>query len=199
MDKASGAPTCGLIIGKEEPMVGIRRALGIHGARYGTLSSHGKASSVGFDPGKEALAGALAAMKILKDRPEIALTALDDLCRITMEEFELLPNALKANWSVYKSTNSLAVELNYCDTWKDGFGIPVFSMEDMYAGSQILQNCMSHMGLVPTIAYDGNIYISNGIGNIDEEGKLLELPTRLSVRAAFKSIEVISRYAGLLN
>jgi hypothetical protein len=199
MDKASGAPTCGLIIGKEEPMVAIRRALGIHGARYGTLSSHGKASAVGFDPGKEALAGALAAMKILKDRPEIALTALDDLCRITMEEFELLPNALKPNWSVYKSTNSLAVELNYCDTWKDGFGIPVFSMEDMYAGSQILQNCMSHMGLVPTIAYDGNIYISNGIGNIDEEGKLLELPTRLSVRAAFKSIEVISRYAGLLN
>ncbi|NTU75189.1 MAG: hypothetical protein HGA86_03615, partial [Anaerolineaceae bacterium] len=50
MDKASGAPTSGLIIGKEEPMVLIRRALGIHGSRYGTLSSHGKAAYVGFDP-----------------------------------------------------------------------------------------------------------------------------------------------------
>lgn len=199
MDKASGAPTCGLIIGKEEPMVAIRRALGIHGARYGTLSSHGKASSVGFDPGKEALAGALAAMKILKNRPEVALTALDDLCRITMEEFEFLPEALKHNWSVFKSPNSLAVELNYTDTWNGEMGIPVFSMEDMYAGTQVLQNCMSHMGLVPTIAYDGNVYISNGIGNIDEEGKLLELPTRLSVKAMFKSIEVISRYAGLVD
>ena len=66
MDKASGAPTCGLIIGKEEPMVAIRRGLGIHGARYGTLSSHGKAAYVGFDPGKEALAGSLAAIEDLE-------------------------------------------------------------------------------------------------------------------------------------
>lgn len=199
MDKASGAPTCGLIIGREESMVPVRRALGIHGARYGTLSSHGKAAHVGFDPGKEALAGAYAAMKILKDHPEISLTAVEDLYRICLEEFELLPEPLKHGWSIYKSTNSLAVELNYADTWQNGeFGIPIFSMEDMYAGTQILQNCMSQMGLVPTIAYDGNIYISNGIGNLDEEGRLIELPTRLSVRAAFKSVEVISRYAGLI-
>ncbi|MHC1783670.1 MAG: hypothetical protein AB9891_13100 [Anaerolineaceae bacterium] len=199
MDKASGAPTCGLIIGKEEPMVAIRRCLGIHGARYGTLSSHGKAAHVGFDPGKEALAGAVAAMKILKDRPEISLKAVDDLYKICLEEFELLPTALKKGWAIYKSTNSLAVELNYADTWRSGeFGIPVFSMEDMYAGSHILQNCMSQMGLVPTIAYDCNIYVSNGIGNLDEQGKLIELPTRLSVKACFKSVEVISKYAGLI-
>lgn len=199
MDKASGAPTCGLIIGREEPMVAIRRSLGIHGGRWGTLSSHGKAAYVGFDPGKEALAGALAAMKILKDRPEISLQALDDLYKICLEEFELLPAELKPGWSIYRSVNSLAVEMNYAGTWQDGkMGIPVFSMEDMYSGSHVLQNCMSQMGLIPTIAYDGNIYISNGIGNIDEEGKLLELPTRLSVRAAMKSIEVISKYAGLI-
>jgi len=198
MDKASGAPTCGLIIGKEEVMVPIRRSVGIHGARYGTLSSHGKAAYVGYDPGKEALAGAYAAMKILKERPEISLKAVDDLYKICLEEFSLLPKALQDNWSIYKSTNSLAVELNYADTWKDGFGIPVFSMEDMYAGTQILQNCQSQMGLIPTIAYDGNIFISNGIGNIDEEGNLIELPTRLSVKANFKSVEVISKFAGLI-
>jgi hypothetical protein len=200
MDKAAGAPTCGLIIGKEEAMVPIRRAIGIHGARYGTLSSHGKAAYVGYDPGKEALAGACAAMKILKDRPHIALQALDDLFRICLEEFQHLPLSLQSNWSIYKSTNSLAVELNYAATWRDsGIGIPIFSMEDMYAGTQILQNCMSQMGLVPTIAYDGNIFISNGIGNLDEEGNLIELPTRLSVRACFKAVEVICRTAGLLD
>lgn len=199
MDKASGAPTCGLIIGKEEPMVAIRRCLGIHGGRWGTLSSHGKAAHVGFDPGKEALAGAFAAMKILKEHPEISLKAIDDLYKICLEEFELLPSALKKGWSIYKSTNSLAVEMNYGDTWRNGeFGIPVFSMEDMYAGSHVLQNCMSQMGLVPTIAYDGNIYISNGIGNLDEDGRLIEQPTRLSVKAAMKSVEVICRYAGLI-
>ena len=200
MDKAAGAPTCGLIIGKEESMVPVRRSLGIHGGRWGTLSSHGKAAYVGFDPGKEALAGALAAMTILKDRPEISLKALDDLYTIILEEFSLLPESLKPGWSIYKSTNSLAVECNYADTWQNGLhGIPIFSMEDMYAGSQVLQNCMSHMGLIPTIAYDGNIFVSNGIGNLDEEGNLIELPTRLSVKAMFKSIEVICRYAGMLD
>jgi len=48
MDKAAGAPTSGLIIGKEEEMVLIRRAMGVHGARYGTLSSHGKAAFCGI-------------------------------------------------------------------------------------------------------------------------------------------------------
>lgn len=200
MDKASGAPTCGLIIGKEEAMVLIRRALGIHGARYGTLSSHGKAAYVGFDPGKEALAGAIAAMKILKDRPEISLQALDDLYRITLEEFDCLPTALKTGWKISKSTNSLAVELNYFDTWASGeFGIPVFSIEDMYAGSHLLQNCMSHAGLVPTIAYDANIFISNGVGNINEEGQLIEAPTRMAVKSMFKSVEIICRYAKVLE
>ncbi len=200
MDKASGSPTCGLLIGKEEPMVLIRRALGIHGARYGTLSSHGKAAYVGFDPGKEALAGALAAMNILKNHPEIASEATEGLYRITMEEFESLPAALKKGWAISKSFNSLAVELNYADSWSDGeAGIPIFSIEDMYAGSHILQNCMSHMGMVPTIAYDANIFVSNGIGNIDEEGRLIEQPTRMSVRAMFKAIEIICRYAGMLD
>ncbi len=200
MDKASGAPTCGLIIGKEEPMVLMRRALGVHGARYGTLSSHGKAAYVGFDPGKEALAGAIAAMQILKETPEIALQATQDLYRICLEEFEHLPASLKPGWNICMSKNSLAVELNYFDTWKHNeAGIPVFSIEDMYAGSHVLQNAMSQMGMVPTIAYDANIFVSNGIGNLDDEGRLMEKPTRMSIRAMFKAIEIISRYAGLLD
>ena len=55
MDKASGSPTAGLIIGKEEPMVQIRRALGMHGARHGTTASYGKAQWVTIDAGKEML------------------------------------------------------------------------------------------------------------------------------------------------
>jgi hypothetical protein len=189
-----------LIIGKEEAMVSIRRGLGIHGARYGTLSSHGKAAYVGFDPGKEALAGAYAAMRILKERPQITQAATDDLYRITLEEFELLPASLKHGWSIFKSLNSQSVELNYFDQWLNGAaGIPVFSIEDMYAGSHILQNCMSQMGMVPTIGYDANIFVSNGIGNLDEEGRLLETPTRLSLRAMFKAIEIIARYAGIAD
>ncbi len=200
MDKASGAPTCGMIIGKAESMVPIRRAMGIHGARYGTLSSHGKAAHVGFDPGKEALVGAITALKILRDHPEITSTALTRLYEITMEEFENMPAKLKKGWNFYKSVNSNAVELNYQDTWTENeFGIPIFSIEDMYAGSNILQNGMAQMGIVPTIAYDSNIFISNGIGNIDEEGRLMEKETRLIVKGVLKTVEIISKYAGLLD
>lgn len=198
-DKASGAPTSGLIIGKQEPMVQIRRALGIHGARYGTLSSHGKAAYVTLDPGKEALAGAIAALKILKDRPEITLAALDGLYKICLEEFELLPEPLRHGWVITKSINCQAVELNYEDTWtEDKMGIPIFSIEDMYAGSCLTQTCWAAMGIIPTIGYDGNIMVSNGLGNIDEEGRLMEKPTRLMIRGMFKVMEILSRHAGVL-
>jgi hypothetical protein len=200
MDKVTGSPTCGLMIGKEEPMVQIRRALGIHGARYGTLSSHGKAAYVTVDPGKEALVGALTALEILKDRPEIALKAFDDLYAIVLEEFELLPEVLKRGWTFFKSPNSLAVEMDYSDSWTgDEMGIPIFTVEDMYSGSNLIQSCISHMGLLPTITFDANIWVSNGLGNVDEDGRLLEKPTRMALKGLFKSIEIVSRYAGLLD
>ena len=41
-------------------MVNVRRALGLHSERFGTVSAHGKGSHIGFDPGKEALTGILA-------------------------------------------------------------------------------------------------------------------------------------------
>ena len=69
----------------------------------------------------------------------------------------------------------------------------------MYAGSHLLQNCMAQMGMIPTIAYDANIFVSNGIGNIDEDGRLIEKPTRMAVQAMYKIVEIISRYAGLLE
>jgi len=198
MDKVTSSPTSGLIIGKEEAMLAVRRALGIHGARYGTLSSHGKASLVAMDPGKEALVGTLAAMRILKECPQITLQAVDDLYRLVLEEFENLPDGLKGGWSIFKSPNSLAVELDYNDTWADGaWGIPIFTVEDMYSGSNLTQNCLSQMGLLPTITFAGNIWVSNALGNVDEEGRLLEKPTRLALRALFKTVEIVSRWAGL--
>ena len=45
MDKVAGASTSGLVIGREEAMVNIRRALGIHSERFGTTSAHGKAAT----------------------------------------------------------------------------------------------------------------------------------------------------------
>lgn len=199
MDKVTGSPTSGLIIGKEEPLSQIRRALGIHGTRSGSLSSHGKAMFASIDPGKEALVGTLAALQVLQAEPEVALQGLDELYRLVQEEFEALPDELKPGWSIYKSTNALGVELNYAGTWQEGrFGVPIFSMEDMYAGSHLIQVGLAQMGLLPTVAFDANIVVSNGLGNLDEHGQLVEGPTRLALRGLFKAIEIVSRCAGTI-
>jgi len=199
MDKATGAATSGLVIGKEEYMVPIRRALGMHGDRWGTTASYGKAAYVTFDPGKEALLSQIQALKVLRDNPQVLTRPVDELEKIVVEEFDRLPSALKDGLVISKSYNSAAVEINYEGTWKDGkFGIPIFSIEDMYAGSNIFQTGMSQMGVIPTVAYDGNIYISPGLGTTGDDGQLMEKETRWAVRALVRLIEITCKYAGVL-
>lgn len=200
MDKAAGAPTAGLIIGREETMVPLRRALGMHGDRWGTGASHGKAVYAGNDPGKEALLGVIAALETLSTDSGAFLQTLDDLEVIVQEEFNKLPSDLRSGWTLTKSRNSYAIELNYEKTWSEGrSGFPIFSIEDMYAGTNLLQSGMSHMGFVPTIAYDANIFISPGLGTTDAEGRLLQDETRLACRALMRLIEIVGRHAGILD
>lgn len=200
MDKATGAATSGLIIGREEVMVPIRRAMGMHGDRYGTTTSYGKAAYVTFDPGKEALLTQIQALKVLRDNPEVLTKPVDDLERIVKEEFAKinLPDHLKKGIIISKSYNSTAVEVNYEKTWENGqLGIPIFSIEDMYAGTNIFQTGCAQMGIIPTVAYDGNIYISPGLGTCDSKGQLIEDVTRYAIRGLVRLIEITCKYAGL--
>ncbi|NLJ33920.1 MAG: aminotransferase class V-fold PLP-dependent enzyme [Firmicutes bacterium] len=200
MDKASGSATSGLIIGKEEVMTTIRRALGIHGDRWGTLSSYGKAAYVTNDPGKDALLAQVAALKALRDKPEVLTRPLEHLYEIVREEFAQAPEPLAQGVIISKSYNSLAVEINYEPTWEgEGLGFPIFSIEDMYAGSNILQAGLSQMGIIPTIAYDGNIFISLGLGTTNEEGELLEKPMRKAIKGLLRLMEIVGRYSGFLT
>ena len=199
MDKASGAPTVGLIVGREDVMVPIRRALGYHSDRFGTGYSYGKAAYVTNDPGKEALVGLIAALKILRDKPQVMTRPLDKLLAIVKEEFKALPKKFHKDIVISKSVNSLAVEVNYENTWKDGQpGIPIFSIEDMYGGTNIFQAGMAQMGIIPTIGYDANIFISMGLGTLDAEGNLLEKETRLIVKAMVGLMNITCKYAGVV-
>ena len=201
MDKATGAATSGLIIGKEEVMVPIRRAMGMHGDRYGTTASYGKAAYVAFDPGKEALLTQIQALKVLRDNPKVLTKPVDDLENIVKEEFAKinLPANLKNGIVISKSYNSTAVEVNYEGSWANGeMGIPIFSIEDMYAGSNIFQTGMTHMGVIPTVAYDGNIYISPGLGTCDSKGQIIDANTRYAIKALVRLIEITCKYAGLV-
>jgi len=199
MDKASGSPTAGLIIGKEEPLVQIRRALGMHGARYGTTASYGKAQFVTLDPGKEMLAGMIQALKVCLEKPESIKKPVDELYQMVKEEFGKIHPKIRPYFSIDKSYNSQAVEVNYEDSWKDKeIGIPIFSIEDMYAGSHILQVGLSKIGIIPTIMYDANIFFSPGLGTLDEDGKLIYETMRKSVRATVILLEIISKHSGLI-
>ncbi len=199
MDKSSGAPTVGLIIGREDVMVPIRRALGYHSDRSGTGYSYGKAAYVTNDPGKEALVGLIAALKILRDKPQVMTKPIDQLLKIVKEEFKALPKKFHDGLIISKSVNSLAVEINYENTWRDGQpGIPIFSIEDMYAGTHIFQAGMAQMGIIPTIAYDANIFISLGLGTLDEDGNLLEKESRLIVKAMVGLMNITCKHAGII-
>jgi hypothetical protein len=196
MDKATGSATSGLIIGKEDVMVPIRRALGMHGDRWGTTASYGKAAYVTQDPGKEALLAQIAALTVLRDNPQVLTKPVDDLYTIVKEEFAALDPELQKGILITKSYNSTAVEINYEGTWANGkTGIPIFSIEDMYAGSHLLQTGLSQMGVIPTIAYDANIYISPGLATTDENGQIIEDRARLAVKALVRLIQIICKYA----
>jgi hypothetical protein len=198
MDKATGSATSGLLISREDVMVPIRRAMGMHGDRWCTLASYGKASYVAFDPGKEALLTQIQALKVLRDNPEVLTKPVDDMYAIVKDEFSKLPRELQDGILISKSYNSTAVEVNYEGTWKNGkMGIPIFSIEDMYAGTNLFQSGLPPMGVVPTVAYDGNIYISTGLGTTDENGALLEKETRWCVKSLVKLIEIVCGYAGI--
>ena len=199
MDKASGSPTVGLVIGKEEPVTQIRRAMGTHGARAGSTASYGKAAYVTMDAGKEALTGMIAALRAILEKPELITKQLDDFYNITMEEIEALPQSLRDHFVITKDYNSAAVEINYQKCW-DGekLGYPIFSIEDMYAGSNILQEGMKQVGIFPTIAYDANIFLSPGLGTTDLQGNIMEEPTRKMLRAMVMLIETVGEYAGII-
>ncbi|HEY3367354.1 MAG TPA: hypothetical protein VGK74_20040 [Symbiobacteriaceae bacterium] len=197
MDKATGAATSGLIIAKEDVGTQLRRALGLAGDRYGTTASYGKAAYVTFDPGKEALLTQIAALEALRDRPQLLTKPVDDLYKIVTEELKALPAALRDKLLVTKSYNSTTVEINYEATWADGqMGLPIFPIEDMYAGSNIFQTGCAQMGIIPTIAYDGNIFISPGLGTSDYEGNLMEKETRYAVKGLIALLDIVAKFVG---
>jgi hypothetical protein len=146
MDKATGAATSGLLIAREDVAVNLRRALGVAGDRYGTTASYGKAAYVTFDPGKEALLTQIAALEALRARPTVYTKPVDELYDIVVSELEALPKSVRKGLLVTKSYNSTTVEVNYEATWAGGeMGLPIFSIEDMYAGSNIFQAGCSQM------------------------------------------------------
>lgn len=192
MDKVAGGPTAGLVIGREGPMVNLRRALGTHGERYGTVSAHGKGSHVAFDPGKEALAGTLAALQLLRDSPRSFLEPIDRTLAIVEEEYAAVRGRLRPGILITRSVNAGGVEINYERTWQgDSPGIPIFTHEDRIAQTNILNNALARIGIVPNLSDDANILVTPGAGTLTEQGELDERSMRWAVRGLFLALKLV--------
>ena len=197
-DKAFNGPTGGLIIGREEVMVQIRRALGMHGSRSGTVESHEKAAFVAFDPGKEAVLGTIRCLELILEDPDSFTRPVTRFHEIVRRELSAaLPPELMAGITVSKSNNSLAVEVDYGGTWDDGrFGLPIFSIEDMYAGSNLVQAALPALGMLAgMLGYDGNIIMAPGLGTTNSRGELIEEAATWAVRCVARSLAIIHEEA----
>jgi hypothetical protein len=193
-DKAFNGPTGGLIIGREEAMVQLRRAMGMHGSRSGTVESHEKAAYVAFDPGKEAAIGVIKCLELLQEDPESFTRPVDELHEIAQQELaSALPERLLQGIMVSKSYNSLAVEIDYTGTWDNGqWGLPIFSIEDMYAGSNLVQAALPAMGMLAgMLGYDGNIILAPGMGTTDRSGRLIQEAAVFALRCLARSLAII--------
>jgi hypothetical protein len=194
VDKAFGGPTAGLIIGTEQYLIPIRRALGVHGNRWGTPTSHGKAGYVMVDPGKEGLIGVVAALEGILEEPDILTKPVDDLQKM----IQLIAKEELGNLSKYlvitTSRNSLAVEVNYEKTWNTETPIPIFPIEDYYSGANLLQYGLSGAGISPPLCYDANIVIGPLSNLCEPNGMLNEDRAQIAVRTLFKGMMRLTEY-----
>jgi hypothetical protein len=89
-------------------------------------------------------------------------------------------------------------ELNYEQTWDGGdFGIPIFTVEDLFANTNPMTSAQEEMGIFPATMYSGNMFLGPGLGTLDENAELNEEYARLGIKALVRSIEVVCKYAGL--
>ena len=199
MDKAGRSPACGLIIGTDEIINPVRKGMGLGGQRYGEVSSHGKAVFTFSDPGRDTLIGLVAYLKVLRDMPHLVKDPIDRFHEIIVEEFQSLEPSRFLDKLIFTKTYHLGgTELNYEQTWTDGeFGIPIFTLEDLWANTNPICSAQVEMGVEPATIYSGKMFLGPGLGTLDENGNLIEEYAILAAKSLVKAVEIVCRYAGL--
>ena len=196
MDKVSGGPTSGLVIGREAALVNIRRALGTHSERFGNLSGHGKGAHAAADPGKLSLAALVHVLRTLRDEPQRVTDPIDATHAIVQAEYEALRGRIGPGVVITKSYNMGGVEVNYERSWSGGrTGIAMFTNEDRIAGANLMGAMFARMGVVMSQAEDGNLILMPGLGTIGRDGALIEGRMRAVVRAAFLVLALLREWA----
>jgi hypothetical protein len=177
----------------------VRKGMGLGGQRYGEVSSHGKAVFTFSDPGRDTVIGLLAYLKVLRDMPHIVKDPIDKFHDIIVEEFKSLnPSRFRDKLIFTKTYHLGGSELNYEQTWEDGdFGIPIFTLEDLWANTNPIVSAQVEMGVEPATIYSGKMFLGPGLGTLDEDGNLIEEYAVLAAKTLVKAVEIVCKYAGL--
>ncbi len=199
MDKPGRSPIAGLMVGKAEAMSYIRKALGLGGDRAGGVSSHGKAAQSAADPGRDSLVGLTAFLKVLRDDPGRITRPIDQYHAIMVEAFaEMKPSRFRNQIIIEKSYHMGGLELNYQQTWDgDDFGIPIFTLEDLYANTNPMLLATEAMGIEPATIYNCNMLLTPGLGTLQADGELNVEFATLAAKALVKSVEIVCQHAGI--
>ena len=136
---------------------------------------------------------------MLRDAPHIVTDPIDRFHEIIVEEFESLePGRLRDKLIFYKSYHLGGTELNYEQTWEDGeFGIPIFTLEDLWANTNPIVSAQEAMGVEPATIYGSKMFLGPGLGTLDEDGNLIEEYAVLGAKTLVKAVEIVCKYAGL--
>lgn len=201
MDKSSRAIACGLLIGKEDVMLPVRKACGVAGQRFGDSVSHGKALFSFADPGRDALVSVIAYLTVLRDQPERITAPIDRFHEILQESLEAFRyKEYLPGIRLTKSYSWGGTELNYQQTWSgDRPGIPISTIEDYLAGTNAISIATEEMGVSPATVYAGNMFITPGLGTLNQDGELIEEYARLSAQALVRSVEIVCDMAGVVS
>lgn len=199
MDKAGRAMVSGLLVGKEEAMLPLRRAAGIAGQRTGGQVSHGKALYAFADPGRDALISLIAYLRVLKDRPHFVTEPIDRFHAIIEECLkDFRHKGMARDIRLTRSYAWGGTELNYELTWKDRqFGIPISTLEDFFSDTNPIVTANEEMGVSPATVYSGNMFVTPGLGTLDADGQLIEERAWLAAKALVTSMEIVCEAAGV--
>jgi len=139
---------------------------------------------------------------MLRDNPEKIKQPIDQYHDIIVNEFKTFePSRFREKLILIKSYTMGGTELNYEQTWDEGrLGIPIFNMDDLFANTNPMVIALDEMGVgLGATIYSANMFLTPGLGTLDEEGELIKENATLAAKAIVASFEIVCKYAGLTD
>ncbi len=186
-----------LIVGLESLMTPIRKEAGLF--KVPPLGGYVMKDTpyASLVPTAAVIAEQFHMLRTLRERPRRYADEVDDLNRVVLKELSSLPAKLKDCLKVTPSYGMLAVEVNYEDSWKEGTGIPIFTMGDTNAGTHLMQLALDLMGASGIKVLDASIYITAGR---EESGAGPGSDrVRYSIQCVTALLQILAKHSGFLE